>query len=552
MTAATKDRKDITRSTKTLRAILDASRDALVVVDESGIIALANAGAEKIWGRDRNQFVDRRIQSLFSPQFSFLPFQYGGKDEKGTTISAEGVNKAGDRFLVDVNVRRLEVDQCVYHLLTINEAEVARENQLAEIQEYTFAALERFASGLALEYNNILTGVTGNLDMALEEIAESGRPRLALLESAHLAAERAGRMTRSLLEFAKDGQTQRVSVNLPELIEDNCFLALGDSDVHMEFNFSKDLNAAFVDPGQIGQVVHRLLVSFEDLVDRRHGTILISGRNTHLAEDDCDHWDLLQGEYVEVTLELDGTKPNIDDIEHLFEPYASCDGKTNGLSLSICRAITGRQGGRLSADYSEQGNLVLNILLPASEDTPSECVTSMDSGLAKEIKSKPVNVLVMDDESLVTTMIEMALEAKGHHVTITNDGQDALEEYAEAMARGERYDIVLLDITVPSGMGARTTCQELLHRDPLASCVVMSGDTCNEMMYDYEAYGFIGHLDKPINLDKLVHLVECQSEGGRRNYFSKMLEQELMDEDEDDVALDGDNIIDIDFRPTNR
>lgn len=539
-------RKDITRSSKTLRAILDATRDALIVTNEDWEIVLANSAVEDLWGWRKDLCVGMRIQEMFSPHISFLPLQFVPRNGDSITINAEGQRRDGKIFFAEVSLRRIEVDGLVYHLLS-TEGEMEREKLEGEVREHTFSALERFASGLALEYNNILTGVIGNLDLAMDEIRRLGRPRQSILEGAYNAGIRAREMTKTLLDFAKGERSKRSSVNLPELVEDNCLIALGERDVEIEFEFDNDLNAVFIDPNQVGQVIHRLLTYFADSLDE--GKIMVSAMNEVIEEEDLPDDELATGDHVHLSLVFEGPKVHPEEVEHMFEPFSRCGGKSNGLTLSICHAIVTRQNGHLTADYGDEGELILHLLLPASEDVPSTRVAAMNS--TQDPEARPVNVLVMDDERLVSTMIEMALQAKGHRVTVTSDGQDALDEYSEALARGERYDLVLLDITVPSGMGARSTCQELLQRDPLATCIVMSGDTADDMMLDYEAYGFVGQLDKPIDLEEMAKLVEDHAAGGR-SCFARMMEEECA-EDDDDMALENrNNIVEIDFRPTNR
>lgn len=542
MSAVLSPRKDIHRSTRLLRSLLDASREALVAIDESGEIVFANRAAHILWGYPEGQMLGHSLGALFAPQFEFLQVQNGATNN-GVDTDAEARRPDGARFAVSVNLREIGAEGATFRVLTASDDFGARERELARARVHTFDALEQFASGLAHEFNNVLTGVLGNIDLAMEECGRRGRLQPTLLEAAHNAGLRARELTRQLLEFARGQRPDQSSVCLPDLTRENCLVALHGSCCKCEFDFPDDLPAAYLDPAQFGQVMHTL-INFVDELTCHSGKLKISARAFELEnEEEMFGGELLLGDYCSLTIEATGGRFTPEEVERLFEPYSQRGPLATGLDLATCRAIVSRHGGVIHAFAGADGKLTIEMLLPSSSDVPSRAVTPLNSGVPN---AQGANILVMDDEQLVRTVLQRTLEGLGHRVTACMDGQDAIEKYAEALERDDRFDMVFLDISIPGGMGGREACEELLMMDPLATCVVISGDTSDQLMVDYDSFGFVARLDKPFDVQDMARLVD-KIAGDREDYFTRM-ESTAEYDDEDDLALPfEDNIVTIDF-----
>ena len=143
MSAALKPRKDILRSTRALRAVIDASREALVLIDDNGEILFANAAAGQLWGYEPPMMVGLNLGQLFAPQFEFLQVQQGAASE-GIDTDAEALRSDGGLFPVEVNLREIDLDDGSCRLLSASDDFTGRDREQARVQRHSFDALERF------------------------------------------------------------------------------------------------------------------------------------------------------------------------------------------------------------------------------------------------------------------------------------------------------------------------------------------------------------------------------------------------------------------------
>ena len=117
-------------------------------------------------------------------------------------------------------------------------------------------------------------------------------------------------------------------------------------------------------------------------------------------------------------------------------------------------------------------------------------------------------ILVMDDEEQIRDITRAMLEKFGFETTLTEDGEDAVKEFRIALEKGMPFQGVLLDLTIPGGMGGKETCEKILALDPNASIIVSSGDSGDSLMNDFKEYGFKGVLPKPYRIADLKKAVE--------------------------------------------
>lgn len=530
------------RSAKFLRALLDSDREGIVVVSEDGEIIFANRLAGELWRYPPSKMAGMEVGRLFHRQIALIGWGPGAA-RRSKPLQVEAVRGDGGVVGMEIHLGDFEFEGQEYRILTVQPLAVRAEEEIVEEQVRVFESLEVFAAGLAHELNNILTGIMGNLHLALENGARRGRSDPALLEGAYAASLRVREVTRELFQMSRGEPPVQGANALPQLICEASLMSLAGSRVQMEYDFSPDLKAAFIDPGQVGQVVHQLLRFAAERMGHA-GRLQVGARNFRVEGGDSGFGgELLPGDYVVMSILVPDGSLLTADCSRLFEPYRVTADALTGFSLAICRSVVRSHGGLLRAVAAPCGGLCLEIYLPACREVSNQSVALLRVDVPC---LQGCHVLVMDDEELVRMVLKRSLEGMGHRVLAVPDGQEALAAYEEAKEEGDRFDVVFLDLKVPRGMGGVEACQELLDRDPLATCVLISGSVGDEAMIDPPKHGFVENLEKPFDLHEIGRVMNRLLERLGRDELS--LERAL----DGPVALQSEaepsNIVAVDFR----
>lgn len=118
--------------------------------------------------------------------------------------------------------------------------------------------------------------------------------------------------------------------------------------------------------------------------------------------------------------------------------------------------------------------------------------------------NQPYRILVMDDEDYIRNILKKMFEKFGYLVELTSEGQEAVEKYKQLITDGTPADLVLLDLTIPGGMGGMDTAEQILEFNPQAKIVISSGNPNDPMLADYQSHGIKHVLSKPFRLDGLM------------------------------------------------
>ena len=347
------------------------------------------------------------------------------------------------------------------------------------------------AGGIAHDFNNLLTAMLGNINLAALT-PPLPPPTEEYLSSAEQACVRAQALAQQLLTFARGGAPIKKLSPLIPLIREVANLALAGSSCRAEFILSEDLWHAEVDPGQLGQALHNLLINADQAMPEG-GAITVVAANRVLV--DKTELPLPPGSYVEISIGDQGPGVSPEYLGKIFDPYFSTKQKGHGLGLATAFSIVKKHGGHLLAASTPGFGAIFTFYLPASRTSPT---------LEPETEKVPTTgqgrILVMDDEPLVCEVAGRMLKHLGYEVEDAPDGGVALEKYRQARAQGRPFDAVILDLTVPGGLGGQETLEILQQLDPQMKAIVSSGYADSLIMTQFAAHGFQGVIKKPYRL----------------------------------------------------
>ncbi len=378
-------------------------------------------------------------------------------------------------FLVDITDRKRA------------ERELAKADKLDSI-----GAL---AGGIAHDFNNILSAIIGNLSLVRSDLG-AGIGNDELLREAESAAFRARDLTQQLLTFAKGGAPILKRASILSIVEEAAQLALRGSNVKWEIRQNGDLDGVRVDEGQIHQVFSNLLINADQAMPEG-GCIRIECGNVDLGH--RDQPPLEPGRYVRVRVRDGGAGISDRDLKRIFDPFFTTKEGGSGLGLATAYSIVRNHNGFIGADSKAGIGTTFTVHLPAANGREADV---SDPEIETPSKGKG-RILVLDDEQAVRRLAGRALRALGYTTELVEDGDAALEAYRAAQVSGDPFDAVILDLTIPGGLGGLETLRRLLGIDRQTCALVSSGYSNDPVLANYESYGFAGRLTKPYRVQDL-------------------------------------------------
>jgi signal transduction histidine kinase/ActR/RegA family two-component response regulator len=371
------------------------------------------------------------------------------------------------------------------------------EEELLRAQKLESVGL--LAGGIAHDFNNILTIIMGNISLAKTDLAQGDDPS-ELLTEAERASKRAQTLTKQLLTFAKGGAPVKEITSLKDVIKETSLFVLRGSKSRCEFSIAEDLWPADVDIGQISQVMNNIVINANQAMPEG-GTILISAEN--LVINESLDFSIKPGRYIKVSIQDQGVGIAEKHLANIFDPYFTTKQEGSGLGLATTYSIIKKHEGHITMESQLGVGTTFHIYLLASDKAVPE------KEEVKLIKGHG-RVLVMDDEASLRKMVGRMLEKLGYESKFAKDGAEAIRMVKEAKEAKKPYDAVILDLTVPGGMGGKEAINKLLEIDPELKAIVSSGYSDDPVLANFKEYGFKGMMPKPFesrSLGKVLHEV---------------------------------------------
>jgi CheY-like chemotaxis protein len=213
---------------------------------------------------------------------------------------------------------------------------------------------------------------------------------------------------------------------------------------------------------------------------------------------------LQPGPYITITVTDQGCGIPAKNLIRIFDPYFTTKPKGSGLGLASAYSIVKKHGGVLEVSSIVGEGSTFTVRLPALPDKHPEA--KQDKKLPQATGSG--RILVMDDDEMICEITTEILELLGYGVESCSDGLEAVERFRSARESKQPFSAVILDLTIPGGMGGKQVAPLFLEIDPAAVLIVSSGYSNDPVIASYRDYGFSGVLNKPFDVDKLGNELE--------------------------------------------
>ena len=353
--------------------------------------------------------------------------------------------------------------------------------------------LGHVATGIAHDFNNVLATILVNVSLA--KYAKSEDEISEVLTTIEKVSIKARDLTQQLLTFSSGGAPIKETISISELIKDSVGFALRGSNVKCEFSMPDDLWAVEVDEGQISQVINNLIINADQAMPEG-STIKMRAENVTVGAKNS--LPLQEGKYIKICVEDQGIGISQEHLDKIFDPFFTTKQEGSGLGLTTSYSIITNHDGYISVESELGVGTTFHIYLPA---------TSKEIQIKEDIEDRPLagkgKILIMDDEEDIRESLSQILTHFGYEAQFAEDGAAAIKLYKQAQKSGQPFDAVIMDLTVPGGIGGKEAIRKLLEIDPEVKAIVSSGYSNDPVLANFRQYGFSSFVAKPYKVEEL-------------------------------------------------
>ena len=497
-----------------LRTVIDNIPDPIYVKDLEGRKTVANRAEARFCGKDTvEEILGRTDLELYPSDIAehtreeeqrLLRSETGLMNYEGRLVLSDGSERwmIGSKIaLKDTRGNPIGILGVSHDITERKRMEEERQRLDQQIQQsQRLESLGLLAGGIAHDFNNLLSGIFGYVELAKKNV-DTGQPEKASerLTKALNVFARASDLSRQLITFSKGGAPAKTAGDIGRTLSETVQFALSGSNVKGKYSIAGDLWPCSYDPNQISQVVDNIVINAKHAMPNG-GLLEISASNAIIETGSGVA--LANGHYIKISIEDHGIGIPKEYLPKIFDPFFTTKHSGSGLGLATCWSIVKRHDGTIIVESEPGKGSVFHVYLPAAHDQISTTDRASSATFVGQGR-----VLVMDDEEHIREVLEEMLTDLGYTVETASHGAEAIEMYKRATASGKPFDIVMVDLTIPGGMGGKETLARLVELEKDVCVIASSGYSEDPVISAPRDFGFASSIRKPYRKTELVEAI---------------------------------------------
>ncbi|MEM7145892.1 MAG: response regulator [Verrucomicrobiota bacterium] len=484
----------------------------LVLRDEDGRILMANTRSEGVLGISREKLAGGHLSMLFPELFVNRQgaLSLDGWVEERRALEMVYRHPEGEVRELELLATPISWDGKQELMIQVTDVAVRKEMERERIKASKAESISQLAGGVAHDFNNVLTAVSGNIALLnADEVYQTPESR-ELLNRAEAACEKARALANQLATFARQGGHATERVALDVLLRKSVRFSLFGGETIPHFHLAEDLWTVYGDEGELSQVVAGIVINADEAMASRGGGgghLHVTASNLAVREGSC--LPLAAGDYVRVCFKDNGSGMEAADMQRIFDPYFTTKPGHSGLGLATAASVVRGHRGYIRAESVRGQGALIEVYLPALSEPDLFC-ENVEAGTgegSESVPGPPVRVLFMDDDEEVREVVDKILTRHGFEVYCARDGREAIEVFEKAHEFGDPFEVLLFDLEVRDGVGGKEAIQYLRRQYPDIRALVCTGYSDERVLENHREAGFTGVITKPFRIGKLVAAV---------------------------------------------
>jgi two-component system cell cycle sensor histidine kinase/response regulator CckA len=389
----------------------------------------------------------------------------------------------------------------------------------------TQATAAALVEGMARDFDQILTNVVGNLTIA-KNLNGPHNAIAVRLNEMERSLQRARDLIEQMFSITPEQTQPKVRVAFEPAVQEAVSTVLRGTMIRAEYLFPRSLPDIEVDQEAFAHAIRNIVTNSVQAMDK--GVVRFSAESIpHSQFSYRPDLPLKPGDYVCLHIQDQGHGISEKALSRVFEPYFTTHSGSQGLGLTTALSSVQRMGGTILIDSTLGVGTTVSLYLPAAAGPPTASgALSLGKGAAtkpslastsslpgigstKSLPKPKRRILLMDDEQMILDIVSRMLGHLGYDVTTCTDGSQAIAAFAKAKSHTEPFDMVMMDLVIPNGVGGQDAVHTIKKIDPGARVIASSGHLEHPVMLDYTKFGFNAVLEKPYKLEKLQQVIEA-------------------------------------------